>query len=526
MCLNFKLINLIKDELVRNQTTNHPVFSLADLQNGYLASSGGLYDNTIKIWDPSNLSLIQTLTGQTNFVYALASLRNGYLASAGADNSIKIWDLTDGGILRTLTGHSGWIYSLAVLQNGYLASASFDNTIKIWNANDGSLINTLTGHSSFVVSLAVLTSGNLASGSYDKTIKIWSKNDGSLVNTLSGHSSWVVSLAVLQNGNLASGSCDSTIKIWNVTDGSLLRTLTELSYYVYSLAVLRNGYLASSSGDNAIKIWNTDDGSLINTLTGHENFILALAVLQNGYLVSGSLDKNIKIWNTNLYNRFIKVNDLLVYGFSNGDSILTRADDASFMVSLANKYTFYDASYNSIYVSTNGYVCLDGYSTTSISSFSALSSQLIAGLSMDLDTRTSGNIYHRETADSSILASVRSYIHEYGSSKYSSFDLNSAFIVTYDNVPFFGSSYAYNSFQIILTTTSSCETFAVVIYKFMYSGLSYYYAGFSAKNGVLYKQIANSDLSYLANNPYSTLPSYIVYKLSSDNSSLTCSKKN
>ena len=225
-------------------------------------------------------------------------------------------------------------------------------------------------------------------------------------------------------------------------------------------------------------------------------------------------------------NKFIKVGDLLPFGTSNGDSLMTRADDASYVLSLSNRYSFYDASYNSIYVSINGYVSLDSFSAISIPSFSALNSQLIAGWSMDLDTRTSGNVYYRETTDSSILASVKSYILAYGSSKYSTFDLNSAFIVTYDNVPFFASSSTYNSFQIILTTTSSCETFAVVIYKFISSGRSDYYAGFSAKNGLLYKQIASSDLFYLANNPLLELPSYIVFKLSNDNSSLTCSKKN
>ena len=205
---------------------------------------------------------------------------------------------------------------------------------------------------------------------------------------------------------------------------------------------------------------------------------------------------------------------------------MTRNDDASYVFSLSNRYSFYDASYDSIYVSINGYVSLDSFSERSIPSFSALSSQLIAGLSMDLITTTTGNIYYRETSDSSILASVKSYILAYGSSKYSTFDLNSAFIVTYDNVPFYTSPSSYNSFQIILTTTSSCETFAVVVYKFISSGRSDYYAGFSAKNALLYKQIASSDLSYLANNPSLALPSYLVYKLSNDNSALACSKKN
>ena len=143
---------------------------------------------------------------------------------------------------------------------------------------------------------------------------------------------------------------------------------------------------------------------------------------------------------------------------------------------------------------------------------------------MDMDTRSSGNIFFRETNDSLILNTLKSYILAYESStNASSLLLNSAFIVTYDNVPFWSYPSTNNSFQIIITTTSKCETFAVVIYKHLSSGRTNYYAGFSAKTGILYKKLANSDLNYLANNASLTMPSYIVYKLSSHNSnSMTC----
>ena len=64
-------------------------------------------------------------------------LPNGYLASGSGDATIKIWNPTDGSVMRTLTGHTSLVHSLAVLPNGYLASCSFDNTIKIWNMNEG-----------------------------------------------------------------------------------------------------------------------------------------------------------------------------------------------------------------------------------------------------------------------------------------------------------------------------------------------------------------------------------------------------
>ena len=203
---------------------------------------------------------------------------------------------------------------------------------------------------------------------------------------------------------------------------------------------------------------------------------------------------------------------------------MTKANDLNSLIILNNYYNFYDTPYDYIYVSTNGYISIDAISSTSISSFSNLASPLIAGLSVDLDTRFLGNIFYRETNDSTTLASLKSYILAYNSSKKASYlFLNSAFIVTYDNVPFNSLPSTRNTFQIIITTTSKCETFAIVIYKYLNTGRTSYHAGFSSKSGILFKKLENDDLLYLVNYPALTMPSYIVYKLSDDNAVLTCS---
>ena len=205
---------------------------------------------------------------------------------------------------------------------------------------------------------------------------------------------------------------------------------------------------------------------------------------------------------------------------------MTKADDATFYISLNNYYNFYDTLFDYIYVCTNGFISMDYITSTSISSFSNLVSPLVAGLAVDLDTRYSGNIYYRETNDIFILDSLKSYILEYNSSTdTNSLFLNSAFIVTYDSVPFYANNSTTNSFQIIITTTPTCETFAIVIYKYLSTGLASYYAGYSAKNGILYKQLENDDLLYLVNNPSLIMPNFIVFKLSNDNAELTCGKK-
>ena len=69
-----------------NMTSNSPIYSLAVLDNGLVASSAGLNENKVRIWNVTNRALVRTLSGQTNYIFSMAALKNGYLACAGADN--------------------------------------------------------------------------------------------------------------------------------------------------------------------------------------------------------------------------------------------------------------------------------------------------------------------------------------------------------------------------------------------------------------------------------------------------------
>ena len=65
------------------------------------------------------------------FVRGLEVLDNGYLASGSGDKTIKIWNPYNGTLIQTLTGHNASIWSLQNIKNGRLASSSEDATIKI-----------------------------------------------------------------------------------------------------------------------------------------------------------------------------------------------------------------------------------------------------------------------------------------------------------------------------------------------------------------------------------------------------------
>ena len=83
------------------------VYALVLLQNENLAS--GSADKTIKIWNVNEGNLITTLNGHKGSGCSLALLDNGFLASSGGidDKTIKIWDVYDWSLIKSLEGHTG-----------------------------------------------------------------------------------------------------------------------------------------------------------------------------------------------------------------------------------------------------------------------------------------------------------------------------------------------------------------------------------------------------------------------------------
>ena len=60
-------------------------------------------DNTLKLWDASDGTLVSTLTGHQDKVLALAvSLRDSRVASGALDGTIKFWDLVNGRVLKEI----------------------------------------------------------------------------------------------------------------------------------------------------------------------------------------------------------------------------------------------------------------------------------------------------------------------------------------------------------------------------------------------------------------------------------------
>lgn len=99
----------------------------------------GSRDKTIKIWNPSNATLLVTLTGHDNWVRSLAVHNNNkYLYSVSDDRSLRVWDLEKMRQVRKVhEAHSSFISSIS-FNPSYLvlATSSVDTSIKLWDLKD------------------------------------------------------------------------------------------------------------------------------------------------------------------------------------------------------------------------------------------------------------------------------------------------------------------------------------------------------------------------------------------------------
>jgi hypothetical protein len=173
----------------------------------------------------------------------------------------------------------------------------------------------------------------------------------------------------------------------------------------------------------------------------------------------------------------------------------------------------FNTSYDFVYICINGFLSFNSnLCPSSISTYSSINYSVIGAFSVDLDTRNnSGNIYYRETTKLNQISSIKKIIQNYFNIQNEDLELNSAFLVTYDNVPFYGNSNTKNTFQIVLANSKKCETFAIFTYNYL--DIKEAYGGYSAGNNEFFKQISSEDLSYIGSLSRTNVSSQIVFKL-------------
>lgn len=165
------LWNVLDGKLIKSiDGYSFPVAFSPDGQ--YLASGGGVIDNTVRVWRISDGAMVQSFQ-HTDRLYSIAFTPDGqFIASGGRDNLIRIWRVSDGALMGTMEGHLAPVEKIKFSPDGtILISMSEDGTLRFWEVSNYSLLATL---SKPLYDFDISSDGNiLALGSLDGTIKIW-----------------------------------------------------------------------------------------------------------------------------------------------------------------------------------------------------------------------------------------------------------------------------------------------------------------------------------------------------------------
>jgi WD40 repeat protein/serine/threonine protein kinase len=150
-------------------------------------------------------------TGVTAFTL---SSDGRYLALVGRDSRIIVWDLTDMSLLQTLSGHNEAVNTL-LFDSGSsrLISGGRDNRIIIWDIATGEEIHILEGQADWVTSLALSPDEHfLASGDRAGGVRLWEFETGRSVGTsMYVNRDWVMGLVFTDETHLLSSHRDSGV---------------------------------------------------------------------------------------------------------------------------------------------------------------------------------------------------------------------------------------------------------------------------------------------------------------------------
>jgi WD40 repeat protein len=227
--------------------------ALAALSDQRLAIGTG--DGMIVVVASESGGELSSFEAHSQEVKALAALNDGRLASTGGmidDNIIRVWDAASGVERVRLEGHTRWVGALAVFPDGRLASGGVDK-IRVWDVAEAREFACLEDGGTV---LAIFADGRLASGHSDGAIKVWDATSGAVLAHIDGEgekdtplSSWisVTAAAALSDGRLAIGTEDGSIRLWDPAGRRALVAL-EIDGPARAMVVLEDGRLVIGDG--------------------------------------------------------------------------------------------------------------------------------------------------------------------------------------------------------------------------------------------------------------------------------------
>ncbi|KAL8273341.1 hypothetical protein Esti_002745 [Eimeria stiedai] len=263
-----------------------------------LATGGG--DTSVRLWDLSTETPLQTLRAHTNWVLCVSWASHGeLLASAGMDGSVCIWDAEAGALAAApLKGHQQAVTSLAWqplhLVPAEEAAAAAQQTVAETAAAAAAEAAAATEAAEAAGAAAASASGSEAKAAPAGSSSSKRKGPKPAAAAAAKSKRAPVSAAwrtrkgfVLPSLLLASGS--KAMRIWRLGQQQALRVL---SLHTKPVTQVRwsggpEGHLFSASRDTTVKVWNPLSGAFVKDLKGHAHWVNTLALNSDAVLRRG-----------------------------------------------------------------------------------------------------------------------------------------------------------------------------------------------------------------------------------------------
>jgi WD40 repeat protein len=279
----------------------------------------GSSEGQVRVCDPaSGKSLFMLQAGDD--VTGLALSRDGRLL-ASSNSNIRLWNPTDGTLIRQFQGHKGFVNGVALSPDGrLLASAGDDGLIKIWKAADGKEIHTLRGHTDDVLCVAFSPDGRRlvsVGGDGDPGLRIWDPIKGKELRSLKPAGEGLPLCAAFSpdNRHLASGGDGTDVTIWDLADEEGPFRLRGHTAQVGCLAYSADGRrLASGGADGAIKVWDPTTLQEARSFSKHRSTVIALGFSPDGGRLAVGCsgeelgqDPEVKVWDVKLGKAIVRL---------------------------------------------------------------------------------------------------------------------------------------------------------------------------------------------------------------------------
>lgn len=289
------------------------VFCVAFSPDGKtLASGGGYYDATIRLWNPqTGKEMLQLRDG--GVVRDLAWSADGKLLLSASDgDGVRFWDTTTGKLVRHFPNRDGGTFHLALSSNGKTLAVGQSDRAAADKYQLLCLRDALTGKElhRFQVERAynVVFSPDgqtVALGGEQKKIRLWEVSTGKELAALEGHKGGTYAVAFSPNGKLlASGGTygDPSAYLWEWPSRRLVHRLGTHEYGVHVIRFSADGKTVATGSGNPngiIHLWDASTGKEICRLPGHRSPINGFSFSPDGKTLAsiGSWERTIRLWN-------------------------------------------------------------------------------------------------------------------------------------------------------------------------------------------------------------------------------------